>query len=79
VSLEILKHLDLKEISGLPVSQAALLHSWPCCLNCYLFTGKGEKDLRPKWDGPRPLFGGLWGELKVCYASLNPREIHFKT
>lgn len=62
MSLEILKHLDLKEISGLPVRQAALLHSWLCCLNCYLFTGKGEKDLCSKWD--RPLFGYLWGNRR---------------
>lgn len=38
---EILKHLDIEEVLGLPLSQAAALHVWLCCS---LFIGKGERD-----------------------------------
>jgi len=57
VSFEILKHLDLKEMLDLPVSQAAVLHGWLCC---YVFTEKGEKDPCPNHDRLRPLSRDLW-------------------
>lgn len=62
VLFEILKHLDIKEVLGLPLSQAAALHVWLCCS---LFVGEGERDRTGSG-----LCAEVCGETKGVYVTV---------